>query len=251
MAEAAMWFRKGSEGIEEAKRREEERQREWEIRNLSGDVSNRLWLKPGSSAKVTFLDTEGFYLSEHQISVDGDWRNFFTCRKDFSECPLCEEGYKASYVAVYTVIDHSKYTSKKTGKEYKNKKRLLVAKQSVINKLARRRQSLDGDLTYAVLEFTRDKREECATGEDIEFVKRLQREEVLKFKPDGVSDEEWLAPFDYMTLFQPREVADLRKLVGQSAPVGSDDSTGMVQNPPWAGGKDDASLDDVDIDSLL
>ena len=219
----AQWFQVGSEGEKKAQKIAEEQE--------AARGPSRFWLKPGKSAKLTFLDTMGFYLTEHNLQIGGKFFNFFTCRADFSECPLCEAGHGKSYVAIYTVIDHSTFVSKKTGKEYKNTKKLLVAKKAVQTKLARRRESLDGDLTHAVFSFSRDASKECSTGEDIEVIKRLTKEDVLSFKPAGMSDEDWLAPFDYRELFAPKSVEELRRLVGQAAPVGSNDSAGGDAHP--------------------
>ena len=60
-----------------------------------------------------------------------------------------------------------------------------------------------------------------------------------------MSDEEWLAPFDYMTLFAPKSVEELRKISGQNPPVGADDYKGA--SIP----KDAVEADEASIDSLL
>lgn len=237
------WFKKGNDGLEEVKRIQEERAMQY--------GPYRFWLKPGASAKVTFLDTEGFYFNEHELQLNGKWGNFYTCLSDFSECPLCENGFKAGYVCAYTVIDHSEYEGK-NGK-VKNQKKLMVVRPAVMNKLARRRESLEGNLTYGLFQFTRDSKDECRTGEDIEFLKRLNREDLAKFKPKDSkdTDEEFLKPFDYMTLFQPKSVEELRKLSGQSAPVGSDNygNTSRDVGAPIPPGS--SSVDEASIESLL
>ena len=46
----------------------------------------RFWLPAEKSAKITFLDSEGFYFYEHNVFMRGKWNNFFTCRKDFDNC---------------------------------------------------------------------------------------------------------------------------------------------------------------------
>ena len=208
------WFLRGEDAFEKARLLAEERE------TVGGPF--RFFLKPGTSAMVTFVDSMGIGLLEHNLKVGGRWGNFYTCLRDFSECPLCESGDRPYYVMVWTIIDHSKYVSERTGKEYKNTKKLLVAKQSVITKLRRRLSSkeLNGDLTFATFSFTRDKREECATGEDIEFVRRCTREEMLRMKPEGISAEEWLSPFDYRSLFKPKSVEELRRIAGQGDPIG-------------------------------
>lgn len=235
----AQWFKTGNDGLEQAHKIQEE------LASQYGPM--RFWIKPGTSAKLTFLDTEGFYFNEHNLKQDGKWGNYYTCLKDFSECPLCDAGERAGYVCAYTVLDHSEYTSQKTGKVIKNQKKLLVVRPAVMNKLARRRESLEGNLTYGLFMFSRDKKEECNTGEDIEFVKRLDASQVLKFKPQGanISDEEFLAPFDYLKLFAPKSVDELRKIAGSAAPVGSDNYGKSATRTGDIGIISEESIDDL------
>lgn len=206
------------------------------------DSSNgpmRFFIRPGSSAKITFLDSAGFGFLEHNLKLDGRWGNYFTCLRDFSECPICEAGFRPSFVVAWTIIDHSKYVSERTLKEYRNTKKLFVAKQAVINRIKRRRESLDGDLTFALFDIRRDKREECSTGEDIEFIKRLTKEELLKFKPEGISEDDWIQPFDYFKIFEPKSVDFLRQLMRAGSPIGAED--GPFETP----------IRDDEIDSIL
>ena len=238
----AEWYKTGGDGYEKSKQLEEER--------AASYGPSRFWLKPGTSAKVTFLDTEGFYFHEHNLKINGKWGNFYTCLKDFNECPICESGDTSGYVCAYTIIDHSEYESQKSGKIFKNQKRLLVVRPAVMNKLARRRESLEGNLTHGLFLFSRDKKEECNTGEDIEFLKRLPVESILKFKPKegNISDEDWLKPFDYMQLFAPKSVDELRKIVGQNPPVGADNYSAREATAAVVHGAtktDDASIDDL------
>lgn len=235
----AEWYKSGEAGYEEAKRKQEE------AKNAYGPM--RFWLKPGTSAKVTFLDTEGFYFSEHNLKVDGKWGNYYTCMKDFSECPLCDMGDRPSYVCAYTIIDHSEFETKQ-GKKIKNQKRLLVVKPAVMNKLARRRETLEGNLQYGLFLFSRDGAQECSTGEDIEFIKRLSRDDLLRFKPTDSkqSDDEFLAPFDYRKLFAPKPVDELRKISGSAEPVGSDNYKGSsARVSASAEDTDETSIDDL------
>jgi hypothetical protein len=225
------FFKTGDEGFAHAQKVQEEAQRRF--------GTQRFWLKAGESAKVTFLDTVGTYFSEHELQLNGKWGNHFTCRSGFSECPLCDAGYKSTYVCAYTIIDHSSYTTKK-GDVLKNQKKLLVLRPTVINKLARRRESCGGDLTYCVFSFARDKKEECRTGEDIQFVKRLKVSDVLKFKPKDskMTDEEWLKPFNYRELFAPKSIEELRRLAGMPAPVGSSEHADAVLGEEAEGNTD-------------
>lgn len=228
----ASWFATGDDALERLQRFEQERD--------TNNAARRFFLKPGGSAKITFLDSDGFGFLEHNLKLEGRWGNYYTCLRDFSECPICDSGFKPSFVMVWTVIDHSKYISERTGKEYRNMKKLFVAKQSVINRIKRRKESLDGDLTFALFDIRRDKREECATGEDIEYIKRLTADDILKLKPDGVNDKEWLQPFDYMKIFAPKSVEELRRLMNAEPPIGAEDD-GSWEDP----------IKVADIDSIL
>lgn len=206
------WFQRGDAGFKRSQQ-------------IAEDMAKnakpfRVWLPVGGHTTLTFLDGEGFFYYEHQLKIDGDWKNWFTCRRDFSECPLCDAGDNPTYVAAYTVIDHSEYTSKRTGKKVKNQKRLLVTKGPVHDKWARRIEE-NGELTYCVYSCARDRKNECNTGEDITFRKRLSRDDVKKFAPEGVDPEEWIQPFHYMEVFKPLAVEELRSIVGQ-APVGAE-----------------------------
>lgn len=213
----------GDAGYEQAKQYQEEQKSKY--------GPSRFFLKPGKSAKLTFLDSGGFYNMEHSLKINGKWGHFFTCRAEFSECPLCESpslNSKPSYVCAYTVIDHTGYTDK-DGKEHKNVKRLLVVKPRVMDKLARRKQSMEGDLTLGCFEVSRDSADECSTGEDFSFLKRLTVEELTKVMPQGLKNpdgssmtaEQWLQPFDYMKLFAPKSVEELRSIAGTGAPMGA------------------------------
>ena len=70
---------------------------------------------------------------------------------------------------------------------------------------------------------------------------------MLKFKPKdaNISDEELLAPFDYMKIFAPKSVDELRRIAGQAAPVGSD-SYGSSSGAPLARGAEPASEESID-----
>lgn len=231
------WYKTGNEGYETAQRIQEELK--------DGYAPFRFFLKPGASAKVTFLDTEGFYFHEHMIQVNNKWTNY-TCLRDFSECPICDSGDRPGYVCAYTVIDHSRYEGKNG--IVQNTKKLLVVRPAVMNKLARRRETLEGNLAYCVFLFSRDSKNECATGEDIEHVKRVNPQELAKVCNTGgkLSDADFLKPFDYMTIFAPKSVDELRKIVGQ-APVGSDNySRGRDDMPPpESGSVSESSIEDL------
>jgi hypothetical protein len=248
MIMAKAWFARGAEGEE----RQKDIEKEQELRGLA----QRFWLKAGSETKMTFLDSEGFYLMQHTMQIHGQWQTE-TCISDFDNCPICEAGEKASYVCAYTIIDHGEYESKRTpGKIIKNQKKLLVMKQKAHNKLKKRRDAkCGGDLTYAVFSVSRDTPDESAVGESYDFLKKLDKATVMRFAPKeltGKAREEWIKPVDYTTVFAPKSPEALRRLARGKPPVGSKEELEEMdfdKSPPPSGGK--VSQADVEADPEL
>ena len=233
------WFQQGAEGAQRANEDEEDRQRK------SG--AYRLWLPAGGSTNITFLDTEGFFFREHNFFANGSWQNWETCIQDIGEedCPFCEAGVKYYYECVFTIIDHAEYVSKKTQKLVKDTKKLLVLRSTARKKVLRKKEAQGGDLTFCQFSVNRDTAQECSTGEDFEFIKRATREEVLRYAPTeymgrAIAADEWIKPFDYVALFQPKKAEQLRRMLGRvSQPA---DGGG---NQPALGSRTEASQDPV------
>jgi len=158
---AKSWFKKGDEGASYAKDEDERRQAKFSENNV-----RRFWLAPDKSTQITLLDSTGFFLSEHQLYLDGSWQNWATCLKDIAEdgiCPLCEAGHNPSYICVFTIIDHTKFTTKK-GVKVKASKRLLVLKSNARNKMLKQKERRDGELSGCKFEVTRYTKKEASTG---------------------------------------------------------------------------------------
>lgn len=211
------WYKEGAEGVEAVKEDDEQRKALF-------DAPRRFWLKPDTSTKVCFLDTKGFFYKEHQFYRDGHWRNWETCISDISEedCPPCEAGHKYSYNCAFSIIDLTKYTDKKGNKVTASKK-LLILKAGARNKVLKQKERRDNDLAHCVFDVTRFTKKECSTGEDFEFLKRATADELKELCPAGENPDEWLTPFNYLEMFQPKSAEELRKLVGVAPPVGSED----------------------------
>ena len=72
---------KGYDVFEEKERAAEEKQKSY---------VNRFWLPGDSNAKIVFLDDNPPIIEEHQLQIDGDWKNWFTCLRMVGEvCPIC------------------------------------------------------------------------------------------------------------------------------------------------------------------
>jgi hypothetical protein len=125
---------------------------------------------------------------EHNLYLNGHWRNFYVCTGSEDEpCPICEEGKTPSMVAAFTVIDHTPYTDRE-GKEHKDQKMLLVAKrttQQVLEAVAVKRGGLAG-VTFDIMRVDED--QSPAVGSMFDFIEKHDIEKVIK---------KYGAPYDY------------------------------------------------------
>ena len=242
------WYKRGEEGIEDVKDYEEDR-----ASRASGVF--RLWLPAGGSTTFTFLDTEGFFFKEHNYYHKGSWLNWETCIQDIGEedCPFCEAAVRTYYECVFTVIDHARYESKKTpGKIITNTKKLLVLRSTARKKILRKKDQLEGDLTFAKFSSHRDDAKECSTGEDFEFIERLTRDQVLAMAPtefmgQAITAESWIQPYDYPKLFAPKRAEALNRILGRVT-TGSKDQPSMgstTQEAAAGDNKDAPSVQDL------
>lgn len=213
------WYKTGDEGAEHAKQEDERRQAQF------SDKVQRFWLAPDKSTKILFLDSKGFYFREHQLNINNSWLNWETCISDIGEddCPICESGYKYSYVCAFSIIDLSKYKDKR-GNMVTARKKLLILKSTARNKILKRKEKLENDLTGCVFEVTRYNEKEANTGEDFEFLRRVDLEEAKELCPQGEDAKDFITPYNYMELFKPKSAEELRKVIGAAPPVGAEDA---------------------------
>jgi hypothetical protein len=157
------------------------------------DQKGRLWrffLSVDEDAAITFVDGElinGFLVPprwyEHNLYLNGNWGNYFVCPEQTNidskdKCPICESGDRPYLAHGFTIIDHRVRKSEK-GNEYRDVRRLLVAKQQtfdMLNKHAMKRQGL-ACCTFDVCR-TNDK--EAAVGGMFDFRERRDRKELEK-----------------------------------------------------------------------
>jgi len=244
------WYKRGRDG--EARSEELER-------NPIGSRSvkdQRFWIKDGKSTRITFLDSEGFYFYEHQIrqqQVGGSFSfSYETCLSDIDNCPLCEVKDKPVWVCAYTIIDHTKFTTK-DGNAVQNTKRLLVMKPRAHRKLKKvrdRDERIKGDLTNVVMEVSRDAPDEAATGEDFQYIGRLTKKQLLSIAQGATlaEKEEWLKPFNYLEIFAPKSADQLREMAKLPPPVGHSDEFGAGSGETLEdllGGESADSEDDI------
>jgi hypothetical protein len=199
---------------------------------------SRFFLPKEKSTVLTFLDgfvdDEGLLQAvawwEHQCKINGDWRNWFPCTAEMGEpCPICAEGASPSWVAAFTVIDHSEWTSKQSGKTYKNQRKLFVCKRDTFRTLqliAKKR----GGLAHCTFDVSRSGEKSENVGNLFDFTEK--HKDLNEFLVSlGVPEEERV-PYDYEDgkTIRPYSADELKKLgFGGSDPVtGSADTQAQL-----------------------
>jgi hypothetical protein len=185
------------------------------------------------SKHITFIDGNvhpkgydlPFRFMEHQIQINGDWRNWFTCLG--KDCPACEAQNRPYLAEAITVIDHTEFDSKVDKKKHKDEQRLFIAKttvQKILKKARDKKKSLRG---WRV-EVSRTTAEAPGTGNSFDFEEKT---ELL----DSVQ------PPDYFTLFAPKTREELIALLsGKTAYVDYNSTDTEVVN---------TTVDNSDADS--
>jgi hypothetical protein len=240
------WFSKGKKGREKSVREDEaaaqrrEQSGVWRFRQGSNE-----------SAKVVFLDNPDFFIHEHTIKTGPKSFINETCIKDYDNCAPCDDlGDQSSFELIGTVIDTREWKDQK-GEKRRNQKKLMVAKGKARQVLLRRIEQNDDDLKYSVFEIARGSQpNECATGEDWVFLKRLTKAQVKKLAPTGEDMDEWLEPMDYEKLFKPKTAEALRKVYGsgESTVGADDDDTGKGKGKEKE--KEEETTSGIDEDAL-
>ena len=162
----------------------------------------RFWMPEKTERKIIFLtDVVKLIIYEHNMRLNGHWRNWCTCLKMLKiPCPLCEAKNVSRYqVAPYSVIDLEEFTDKK-GVKHANQRRLLMAKSVTYEKLMRqhkKRQEKGQSLVGAVYTVARlSGKKSCGCGDEFEF------EEMVDLK-DLQAEKIETAEFDYFKLLKP------------------------------------------------
>lgn len=192
----------------------------------------RFYLPKDANSSITFLDgnlVDGVldipFYHEHQLNMNGSWKNWFICTQDEEPCPICEGGNNSAYVGIMTVIDHSEYTNK-NNMVVKDTLKLFVAKRDTI-KLLQKYAVKRGGLRGCTFDVTRTGDKSASVGSAFDFTEKLTEAELTaKYKPAKNGDVDRSKPVNYEDylagLYQP--ASELRKLgFGSSAgPVGSE-----------------------------
>ena len=207
----------------------------------------RFWVKEGEERMVTFLDgdvEDGILVTkasfnQHNVKINGKFRNYFVCVGENEPCPLCQMDNYATLVCCFTVLDHARYTDR-NGKVHQHERKLFVAKRDTmkrLQKLALKRGGLRG-WTVSIGRIG-DKSPEVGT--DFDFLERQDLDElpeILGIKAEGVQ------PLDYDHEIKYLSADELRELGFGGAAIGQSDTSTVLgkkaKKSPFKGDDDDA-----------
>lgn len=140
---------------------------------------DRFWVQTGQSRDIVFVDVVAGNFKEHQVRLNGNWRNQITCCTPIIEAdevaPCCSVlGAQSAYsVAPTTIVDCSKWIDKKgTARQYELK--VLPAKYKTAQKFARKQADLAADgktMAGRMYKVIRETDKSPAVGDDYEFVR--------------------------------------------------------------------------------
>jgi len=187
------------------------------VQNSPKKYTKRFWMPNNTDRLITFVDNPiedfagvqvqtPFKYNEYQVQLNGSWKNWFTQPIDPSQDVLKELGYKASKVAVLTVIDHAEWTDR-NGTVHKDELALYVVKRSQpiwaqLEKIIAREGSLSGK-TFRVHRMG-DK--SPGSGSMLE-----------KYEQNFNLNPELHKPFNYLEILKPKSKEELEAIFNPSA----------------------------------
>lgn len=224
----ASWMKSGKEANKMMQQEEEQAQKAFEDANKM----RRFYLPPNADTQITFLDgkldedgvLDAPRFLEHNVFMNGNWRNWFICTKEDEPCPICEGGNDPKMVAVFTVIDHSSWTSPKTGKTYENQRKLFVCKRNTF-KILQKKAEKQGGLAGCTFDVARTGEKDASVGNDFDFVEKRTKSKLLEAYP-SLKDEMGPANYEeeivYLTADELRDKGFGSAVVGQEQPEAGD-----------------------------
>lgn len=195
------------------------RSRAWRF-SLAYNESKEITFVDGDLADNGMLDIASW--NEHSILLNNRWGNHFVCLDNVADddgnlmtCPICERGDRPSLVSVMTVIVHTPYTAKKTGKVSVDMPQLFVAKRTTkaqLEAIARKR----GGLAGVTMEISRSDDKMSARSGNIFTVLDQNPIEDLVEKYEWPEGNTKFKPLDYEFESNYMVESDLRGLLGNS-----------------------------------
>jgi len=212
----ANWFLVGEEALE-AKKKEDALAQVRKSR-----VVPRFWLRESEEAVIIFVDDLGFFVRQHQVSINNSWLHY-TCVKDYQVCPLCQARenpmlkniVKPSFViSFFTVID-TRTIRYKDGTEVRNRKLLFPAKGEAIEMIFDLKKSLGSlvGISVRAKRYGGNRTVNCGNSFTVVSDKPV---DLSKIAPDAH------IPFDYEKILAPPTEEELKALGLYALPLGAD-----------------------------
>lgn len=223
------WYETGTDGVDREKvERERRRNMPW-----------RFFLKVGQTSRVVFLDdftkvrevvlpssgetvkqpTTPVCIHEHNLTIDGDWKNWLTCtRRSDPPCPICSASYYSYYIGMYSVL--AEWSDQDGGTRWT--KKLFGAKVDAIERIRMKQAQYrkdgripDGQFQHCMFHVSRSSERSVVTGDDLEFIKKLSPSEVADLLPRPQQGQEPISiePYDYLKILAPKPRAEIEKLL--------------------------------------
>lgn len=188
----------------------------------SGDFSSarRFFIPVGESKEVIFVSNDPLCLFEHQLTIDGEWRNWFTCLEsgpnpEGLRCPICAaadqlptdvNGRKqgeAYYIGYYTIIDCTAWQDKE-GNIHQNTVKLLPVKRRMLQRFMNHKERF-GSLVGVKYNVARTQKKSETIGDDWN---RMEQVNLATVFPEAKE-------FDYNELLRPKSEQELREIVNK------------------------------------
>ena len=224
------WFEQGYEGLdrEEEKARVRKEQKE----KMSGDL-RRLWLPAKKNLEATFVTDPPFCFWEHQLQIDGNWRNWATCVRGlegYKYCPICKLSDKIKkfwryYAGAYKIIDHNEWTDR-SDVFHKDTPLLMIARKDSLA-VFRNHANIRSGLVGCRYNVFRSGSKSASIGDDWNFLEKITEEQMVEM----YGDEKCSAP-DFSEILAPMPFEDLQALAEQVLPAMAEVFGGGPQEDP-------------------
>jgi len=210
------WFEQSYEGLD----REEEKTRvrkEQKAKLESG--LRRLWLPPKKNLEATFVSDPPFCFWEHQLKIDGNWRNWCTCVRGlegYAYCPICKLSDKIKkfwryYAGAYKIIDHNEWTDR-SDVTHKDTPLLMIARKDSLA-VFRNHANIRSGLVGCKYNVFRAGEKSASIGDDWNFLDKTPIEDLIE-----KYGEELCTPPNFPEMLAPMSMEDLQALAEQVEP---------------------------------
>jgi len=171
MGESGSWYDVGFDGVEKEQRRLDEQQ-----------GPGRLWIAPGNSKEIVWVDDSAVCIYEHNPKMDGNYRNWMTCMQGvYDEVVCCQRlGPKSRYYVGYlTVVDMSEWLDGR-GNSHQYELRLIQLKLRQLKKF-RRKMEDRGVMKGTKWVLTREDSSSPTCGDDWDYQRDIEMKKLFEF----------------------------------------------------------------------